>query len=365
MESGILRGLVAYRWFAWVWMAAVLAINQDRLERPWLAYALVAAALGVTIWTTVLARSRPLALLAPAPIVVEMIVALGLSFGGGWAYEGGNAFSNTLALGSPWTIAAVMTVGVAYGASWGAGAGGAIGLARVGAAFANGARGFDTPQWTSLASTTVVFMLAGALAGAVTSRLRQAEREISHARAREEVARTLHDGVLQTLAVIERRADDPALARMAREQQRDLREFLFGTGPDAERGGAADVGPPLRAAAARYEDAFGGRADVLLAPDLPRLERAQSDALVGAVGEALINAGKHGAATRVTVYVEPADQGGIECSVKDDGAGFDTSTVTEGVGMTRSIRGRMSDAGGRVAFDSTPDAGTEVRLWLP
>jgi signal transduction histidine kinase len=33
--------------------------------------------------------------------------------------------------------------------------------------------------------------------------------------------------------------------------------------------------------------------------------------------------------------------------------------------MTRSIRGRMSDVGGRVAFDSTPDTGTEVRLWLP
>jgi hypothetical protein len=92
---------------------------------------------------------------------------------------------------------------------------------------------------------------------------------------------------------------------MAREQERDLREFLFDAGPAADRGGAADVGPRLRAAAARFEDAYGGRVDVVLAPDLPHLDGARADALAGAVGEALNNAGKHGRATRVTVYAEP------------------------------------------------------------
>ena len=71
------------------------------------------------------------------------------------------------------------------------------------------------------------------------------------------------------------------LARMAREQERDLREFLFGAGSTADRGGARDVGPRLRAAAARFEDAFGGRVDVVLAPDLPHLKQKQADALAG------------------------------------------------------------------------------------
>ena len=118
-------------------------------------------------------------------------------------------------------------------------------------------------------------------------------------------------------------------------------------------------------AAGRYEDAFGGRVDVVVAPDLPALSAEHVDALAGAVGEALVNAGKHGHARRVTVFTEPGDDGGIECSVHDDGRGFDVSKVREGVGLSRSIRGRMEEVGGRVAIDSRPGAGTEVRLWLP
>jgi hypothetical protein len=66
----------------------VLAINQDRLERPWLAFGLVAAALEVTIWTTVLARSRPLALLAPAPAPAALGVECVVVAIGGFAMTG-------------------------------------------------------------------------------------------------------------------------------------------------------------------------------------------------------------------------------------------------------------------------------------
>lgn len=365
MEQGILRGFAGFRWAAWAWVSLVVLLNRDKLERPWLAWVLVGLALVVTVAASALLRSRPSALLAPPMVLSELGVAVAMSLCGGWAYEGGNAFSNTIALGSPWVLAAVLTVGVAYGAWAGAGAAVALGVARVGAAFANGARDFDSGQWLSLLSTTVVFLLAGTLAGRVTELLRRAESEVAAARAREEVARTLHDGVLQTLAVIERRADDPALARLAREQERDLRAYLFGVGVTAEHGGAADVGPGLRAAAARYEDAFGGRVDVLLAPDLPHLDRAGADALAGAVGEALMNAGKHGGAGRVVVYAEPDEPRGVVCSVRDDGTGFDPQCTTEGVGISRSIRGRVEEVGGRVEIESRPSGGTEVRLWLP
>jgi signal transduction histidine kinase len=122
----------------------------------------------------------------------------------------------------------------------------------------------------------------------------------------------------------------------------------------------------LRAAAARYEDRFGGRAQVVVAPDLPALQPAVVDAVAGAVTEALTNAGKHGAAGRVTVYVGPDEvAGGVLCSVKDDGAGFDVEAVAEGIGLQRSLRARVAEVGGRTEIDGNPGHGTEVRLWVP
>jgi signal transduction histidine kinase len=191
---------------------------------------------------------------------------------------------------------------------------------------------------------------------------RSAESQISAARAREEVARTLHDGVLQTLAVVERRATDPALARLAHEQERELREYLFGVNAAP---GAGDLGAALRSAAARFEDSFGGRAQVVVAEDVPPLPVAAVTAVAGAAGEALVNAGKHGGAARVTVYVEPTGEGGVFCSVKDDGLGFDVERTPPGEGLTRSIRGRMEEVGGRAEVTSRPGSGTEVTLWLP
>jgi signal transduction histidine kinase len=86
-------------------------------------------------------------------------------------------------------------------------------------------------------------------------------------------------------------------------------------------------------------------------------------ALAGAVGEALTNAAKHSKARRVTVYAEQ-DAVGLFVSVKDDGVGFDASTTSEGVGLTRSVRARIEDIGGRVEVDANPGHGTEVRVWV-
>jgi signal transduction histidine kinase len=141
-----------------------------------------------------------------------------------------------------------------------------------------------------------------------------------------------------------------------------LREFLFGT-PGAV-GGGGDLGAQLRAAAARFEDRYGGSARVVLAPDTPPLAPGATEALAGAVGEALANAGKHGAARTVTVYAEPLD-GELFCSVKDDGTGFDAATTPEGTGLRRSVRRRIVEVGGRVEIDGRPGRGTEVRCWVP
>jgi signal transduction histidine kinase len=368
LVRGLLTGIAAFRWLAWAWMAFVLLVSRDDLEggRPWLAVALVAAALVVTGTAGVLVRTDPGRLLSTSFIVAELAVGLSLGAGDDWAFAGEHAQS----LGSVWPLAGVLTAGVRWAGRGGAIAGAMVGLGRL---FGELVEERDTGPLDDITSavwdldldalvtgtsTLVLYALAGGAAGYLAVKLREAERQISMVQAREEVARTLHDGVLQTLAVVQRRSADADLARLARDQERELREYLFGAEPPG-----GELGPRLRQAAARFEDHFDGRAQVIVADDLPKLSGERVDALVGAVSEALANAGKHGGARSVTVYAEPDDADGVFCSVKDDGSGFGPD-VDEGVGLQRSIRARVSEAGGRVEVDGNPGHGTEVRLWV-
>jgi signal transduction histidine kinase len=357
LVRGLLTGIAAFRWLAWAWMAIVLVVSREDLEggRPLLAVLLVAAALAVTVVTGFLARTDPDRLLAKPLIIAELTVGFALGAGDDWAFAGPHAQS----LGSVWPLAGVLTAGVRWGGRGGAIAGAVVGLGRL---FGDLVEERNTEPIGQLsvtaASTFVLYALAGGVAGYAVVKLREAEREISMVRAREEVARTLHDGVLQTLAVVQRRATDPELARLARDQERELREYLFGVEP-----ASGELGPRLRQAAARFEDHFEARAQVVVADDLPELSDERVEALAGAVSEALANAGKHGGARSVTVYAEPMGDGRVFCSVKDDGTGFG-SEIADGVGLSRSIRGRVADVGGRVEVDGNPGRGTEVRLWV-
>jgi signal transduction histidine kinase len=369
MQRGMLRAMTAFRWGTWAWMAVVALTHRADFERPVVGWTLIGAALAWTIAATVLMERNPTFLESLPAVLIELSIGAALGLGGGIVYESTTnpnvAFQSVRTLGFAWPIAGIITAGVVFGPWAGFFAGVFVAIPRFfspvlnGIAFSDYKSGGKLP---SLISTLVLYALAGTVAGYMARLLRRAQDEVAAARARERVARKLHDGVLQTLAVIERRADDPQLAQMAREQERDLREFLFG----GDGKNPADFGAQVRAAGARFEDAFGGRVDVILAPDLPRLKPDAVEALAGAIGEALTNAGKHGRAQRVTVFAEPSDNGdGVSCSVHDDGRGFEVAKAKEGVGLSRSIRGRMEEAGGRVEVDSRPGSGTEVRLWLP
>src|SRR5690606_23500458 len=106
--------------------------------------------------------------------------------------------------------------------------------------------------------TIVMYALVGFLAGLITTRLREAEREVAVARAREEVARTRPGGGPQTPAVAQRRTADPGLGALARGQEVELRQFLFGTRAAApstfRRGsGTVDLAALLRDTAADIE----------------------------------------------------------------------------------------------------------------
>ncbi|MGH9209777.1 MAG: sensor histidine kinase [Acidimicrobiales bacterium] len=364
LVRGLLSGVATFRWLAWAWMVIILAISRAELELPtgraWLAYTLAGAALAVTVGVTLLLRREPGRLVTLPVLAAELAVAFALGVGDQLAY---NDIDHAQSLASTWPLAGIFTAGIAFGGPGGLLAGAAVGAGHlVGEQFDPAFTWGQRIQWVPAVSTLVLYGLAGGAAGFAMRKLREAERRISLAQAREEIARTLHDGVLQTLALVQRRTNDPDVARLAHEQERELREFLFGSPTTVSGGG--EVGSRLRAAAARYEDNYGGNARVVLAPDLPVLAPAVADALVGAVSEALTNAAKHGSAEVITVFAEPANEM-LFCSVRDDGAGFDHDQVQEGVGLTSSIRGRIAEVGGRVELDGGAGRGAEVRCWVP
>jgi hypothetical protein len=358
-------------------MATVLAFDRHSLERPWLAYGLIGVALAVTIVDSALLGRSPTTLLHPTPVTIEVACGCALFVGGGLAFAHGAPFASAQSLGVAWPLAGVLSAGVMGGPVVGVTTGIAVGAARTVGALVNGVPSgqlFTGGHLVGTLTPVVLFALAGGALGYLVSLLRQAESEVASARAREEVARTLHDGVLQTLAVVERRTEDPTLSAMARDQQRELRAYLAGPPPGGVRGSGdhGDLPGRLREEAARFEHRFGGRVDLVMMADVPRLLVERCEALAGAVGEALTNAGKHGGASNVTIFVEhddrPVPAGTVPtcifCSVKDNGGGFDPDRVPEGMGLSRSIRGRIDDIGGRVEVIGQVGTGAEVRLWV-
>ena len=188
--------------------------------------------------------------------------------------------------------------------------------------------------------------------------LRIAERIRSQERA--DVGAHLHDSVLQTLALIQRSAEDPKLiATLARQQERELRTWLASgdAPPMSDRLGAA-----LRAAAAEVEAATGGSVEVVAVGDCALDER--NEAVVAAAREAMLNAAKFASVSPVSVYAEVSRER-IEVFVRDRGSGFDLAAVAASRrGVRESIVGRMRRAGGTAVVHAAPGHGTEVEITI-
>ena len=176
---------------------------------------------------------------------------------------------------------------------------------------------------------------------------------------RAEVAAHLHDSVLQTLALIQRNADDPrAVVTMARRQERELRGWLFEN--DQAQAGADTLAAALARAGEEVEGLHGVTIDVVAVGDLPLDDRLQ--ALVAASREAMVNAAKWSGDEAVSVYAEVRD-GEASVFVRDWGAGFDLDAVApDRHGVRESIVDRMARHGGKASVRTSPGEGTEVEL---
>jgi signal transduction histidine kinase len=237
-----------------------------------------------------------------------------------------------------------------------------VGLGLVGAAF-----GIVIAQQGQIANLPeVMAMTMLALAGLAIvlapwlhrsrSALNQARAEKVRADARADMAAHLHDSVLQTLAMIQRQADDPkAVQQLARRQERELRNWLYG-----DELHEATLKAALTAVAAEVEDERGVPVELVVVGDCDTSEEIQ--ALVRAAREAMVNAAKHSGADKIDVYAE-VDEESVEVFVRDRGHGFDVDTVAEDrMGVKGSIIDRMARHGGTATIRSASSDGTEVRL---
>jgi signal transduction histidine kinase len=194
------------------------------------------------------------------------------------------------------------------------------------------------------------------------ARAREAERA--------DVAAHLHDSVLQTLNLLRQRADEPeTVRRLARAQERELRDWLYADRAEPGTSLAAEV----KARAAEVEDLTGVEVGLVIVGDAaptPALE-----AMVQALREALYNACRHGAPP-VSLYLEveagpasgtgAAAGGRVEAFVRDKGPGFDLADVPEDrLGVRGSIIGRMERHGGTAEVRRARAGGTEVHLQMP
>ena len=195
-----------------------------------------------------------------------------------------------------------------------------------------------------------VYRLSRDLAAERRARVRSQERA--------DMAAHLHDSVLQTLALLQRHADDPrAVSRLARRQERELRSWLY----DAQLTDES-LCSVLTAAATDTEDTHDVAVEVICVGDAPIDDPTAG--LAGAAREAIVNAARHSGADKVDVYAEVGTDK-IDVYVRDRGVGFDPAAVPAGrMGLRQSIVGRMERHGGKAVIRSSPGTGTEVRLSL-
>lgn len=210
-------------------------------------------------------------------------------------------------------------------------------------------------------NSMVLLVLLGTVVGYLVQLARRAEASYAEAvrlRAetaeRERLARSVHDGVLQALVLVARRSADPVLVELATGQEQALRRLV--ASPGLVPSGASDLRLLLPA---RPGVEVAAPASPVTLPAFVAAE------IAAAVGAAVDNALQHGGST---AWILVEDLGAsVVISVRDDGPGIPAGRLEEAaaggrLGVASSIRGRVTDVGGTVTWQSTPGQGTEVEI---
>jgi signal transduction histidine kinase len=198
------------------------------------------------------------------------------------------------------------------------------------------------------------------------------QRATGDARAAERarIAREIHDAISQHLFALRmiaagmRRADPGnqqanAIERISEEALREMQALLIELRPTSLDG--AGLVPALQEICAAYHDRLGVTVDARL--DDVTVPAPVEHALLRIAQEACTNAVRHGNARRLTVSMARQD-GHVELSVRDTGAGFEPAVPQAGSGLAH-IRDRVAELGGTVNIDSAPGQGAVLTVRVP
>lgn len=268
-----------------------------------------------------------------------------------------------------WAANAVVSVAILLGPWWGMGAAALIGLSALAIV--------DQLDNLSFDATLPILLTVGLAVGMGSQIVRRARELLDRAirleaaaTERERLAREVHDTTLQVLAFVRRRGAEiggptTELATLAGDQEDALRKLL------SRQAGAsrADQAAPkdLRS---RLEQELPTDVSIA-APSHPMvLPDAVTNEIVAVVRAAVDNTQKHaGPGARSFVLLED-DGAQFVVTVRDDGVGFDPARLAEAeaegrMGVSKSIRGRMTSIGGTVDLFAQPGEGTEWELHIP
>ncbi|MEU1558854.1 DUF5931 domain-containing protein [Streptomyces scabiei] len=387
VEQPLWRALTGYRILTVIYAIGLFASAYDKFQRPWPAIAYLAVLAAWTLLT--LPRVASAAGCTKRFLAADLTVAIVGILLTRFADSAARVEAGGPTLPSIWTAGAVLAFAIKGGWRWAAFASTLVAVANL---IHRGAPTRDTVH------NVLLVWVASIAIGYVVEVARASERTLARAleieaatRERERLARDIHDGVLQVLAMVQRRGnalggEAAELGRMAGEQEVALRTLVSGglvpvsrVSRDAAEGAlvravdepdeTGDSGDPvdLRALLAPYASASvtfsepGG--PVPLAPGAAR-------ELAAAVGAALDNVREHaGDGARAWILVEDWPEE-IVVTVRDDGPGIPEGRLVQAegegrLGVALSIRGRLRDIGGTAELISVPGQGTEVELKVP
>jgi len=386
VELPLWRALAGYRVLTMLYAIGLCATAYDHFMRPWVAVGYYAV---LVVWTlATLPRVANAASCTRGFLAADLTVALTGILLTPLADNHERIAGGGPTLPSIWTAGAVLAFAIKGGWRWAAVASTAVAAVNL---VERGSPARDTVH------NVILVWVASIAIGYVVEVARASERTLARAleieaatRERERLARDIHDGVLQVLAMVQRRGaviggEAAELGRLAGEQEVALRTLVAGgLLPVSRVSEDAAAGAVVRAVDEPYDDEPAGPVDLrallarhagartsLAEPGAPvELPRPAARELAAAVGAALDNVREHaGAEARAWILVED-EPDEIVVTVRDDGPGIPEGRLAQAegegrLGVAQSIRGRLRDLGGSAELISVPGQGTEVELKVP